>query len=107
MPRELSVEDLPLRCNCALVGDDCPEFLELGLNNIVAGDAAGFVKAACAGSWAAGMLAPFPEEGRDGVGVCWDPDPEGKPLAPEDSAEDAARDELEAERSAVKDILGF
>lgn len=107
LPRELIVEDLPLRWRCALVGEDCPEFLELGLNNTVGGDAADFEKDPCAGEGTGAMFTPLPEEGREGVGVCWDPGLEGEPLAPEDSVKDAAREELEAERSAVRDTLGF
>lgn len=107
LPRELIVEDLPLRCSCALVGDDCPELLELGRNSTVAGDAAALEKDPRAGEGTGGMLVPLRDEGRDCVGVCWDPDLEGEPLTPEDSTEDAVRDEFEAEGSAVRDILGF
>lgn len=32
------VDDRPLRLRCALVGDDCPELREAGLNSAVAGD---------------------------------------------------------------------
>lgn len=52
------------------------------------------------------MLALFPEEGRDGVGVRWDPDLEGEPFVADDSAVEIASDELEVEGSAVNDILG-
>jgi hypothetical protein len=72
LPRELRVEDLPL-IRCALVGDDCPEFRELGLNRAVAGDEVFPNKApklGCTAGPAGGVVTPCPMElGLDLVGV--------------------------------------
>jgi hypothetical protein len=72
LPRELRVEDLP-RISWALVGDDCPEFRELGLKRAVAGEEDFPNKApklGCKAGAAGGVVTPRPMElGLDLVGV--------------------------------------
>lgn len=103
-PRELSVEDLPLRCKRARVGDDWPEFLELGLNRAVAGDA-DFPKkenpAVCPG----GVARSCSELGRDVVGVLCEPDIDGEPLDMLKSGVCAVTEEFDPKDSAVAEWL--
>jgi hypothetical protein len=62
-PNELIVDDRSLRSNAALVGDVCPECLELGLKNVVAGEPCAFRPLADRG--AAWFAAALPVAGLD------------------------------------------
>lgn len=95
IPKELIVEDLPLLCRYARVGDECPECLELGRKNADAGDALDLENKLRLDI--GGVETPFLDDGREGVGVSWefDRDREGDGDLPDDPGTGAWRDELE------------
>ena len=74
-PRELMVEDRPLLVMLLRVGDVCPELRECGRKKAVAGDEfdLDLVNRARAEGCACGVMCPLPVDGREGVGVCWEP----------------------------------
>jgi len=79
LPRELKVDERPLRFEGARVGEAWPEFLELGLNKAVAGDMLDFANRPRAEDGVSGTgVSPFRDDvdGREGVGVSFLLNPE-------------------------------
>ena len=106
---ELIVDDLPLRPKGARVGDDWPEFRELGRKRAEAGDALDLWNRARAGE-GPGSGPSRPVEGRVGVGVSELPKPdilEDEVLMRMELGVVGARDELEAAASPCIDDFSF
>ena len=107
-PSELIVEDLPLLCRWARVGDEWPECecVEPGRNRAVAGDAWDLAGTVTARFWGGGVVAPFLDGALESVGVAW---ALCEGFAGDGSEEepgfDATMEELDLFGSSVKDGL--
>lgn len=88
------------------MGEDWPEFPELGLNKAVAGDA-DLPKNENPAEFPGGVATSCTELGREVVGVLCEPDLDGEPLDMLRSGVGAPKEEFDVRDSAVAERLPF